>query len=183
MAHAQQEIYRQRKKYRDRQTERVSECEREGGMQRCPYLHEMRERLLDQPRETLQLENMERANLLDNRQSASESHQVGTVVKVGAVGCTRTKDSSHMQYQALSSHFDSLHSFTPKFPIHLYKKTLPTQRLRMPRTFVRYSTEESLVNIAYEFTYTLIKNKHTDMKLKYIYFFIYTKYIYVSNAH
>jgi len=54
-------------------------------MQRCPYLHEMRERLLDQPRETLQLENMERANLLDNRQSATESHQVGTVVKVGAV--------------------------------------------------------------------------------------------------
>ncbi|KAH8394479.1 hypothetical protein KR222_011375 [Zaprionus bogoriensis] len=45
-------------------------------MQRCPYLHEMRERLLDQPRETLQLENMERANLLDNRQSASESHQL-----------------------------------------------------------------------------------------------------------
>ncbi|XP_051860453.1 proton channel OtopLc isoform X4 [Drosophila albomicans] len=45
-------------------------------MQRCPYLHEMRERLLDQPRETLQLENMERANLLDNRQSATESHQL-----------------------------------------------------------------------------------------------------------
>jgi len=59
----------------------------------------MRERLLDQPRETLQLENMERANLLDNRQSATESHQVGTVVKVGAVvGCTRTKDLNHMQY-------------------------------------------------------------------------------------
>lgn len=52
----------------------------------------------------------------------------------------------------------------------------------MPRTFVRYSTEESLVNIAYEFTYTLIKNKHTDMKLENIYFFIYTKYIYVSNV-
>ncbi|XP_068139763.1 proton channel OtopLc isoform X5 [Drosophila tropicalis] len=47
-------------------------------MQRCPYIHEMRERLLDQPRETtLQLENMERANLLDNRQSAaSESNQL-----------------------------------------------------------------------------------------------------------
>ncbi|XP_032587961.1 proton channel OtopLc isoform X15 [Drosophila mojavensis] len=45
-------------------------------MQRCPYLHEMRERLLDQPRETLQLENMERANLLDNRQSATESNQL-----------------------------------------------------------------------------------------------------------
>ncbi|XP_030380884.1 proton channel OtopLc isoform X2 [Scaptodrosophila lebanonensis] len=45
-------------------------------MQRCPYLHEMRERLLDQPRETLQLEQMERANLLDNRQSASESNQL-----------------------------------------------------------------------------------------------------------
>lgn len=70
-------------------------------MQRCPYLHEMRERLLDQPRETLQLENMERANLLDNRQSASESHQVGTVVKVGAVGCTRTKDS-YQSYAILS---------------------------------------------------------------------------------
>lgn len=69
-------------------------------MQRCPYLHEMRERLLDQPRETLQLESMERANLLDNRQSATESNQVGTVVKVGAVGCTRNKDSNHMQYAA-----------------------------------------------------------------------------------
>ncbi|XP_030563225.1 proton channel OtopLc isoform X7 [Drosophila novamexicana] len=45
-------------------------------MQRCPYLHEMRERLLDQPRETLQLESMERANLLDNRQSATESNQL-----------------------------------------------------------------------------------------------------------
>ncbi|XP_064555619.1 proton channel OtopLc isoform X9 [Drosophila montana] len=45
-------------------------------MQRCPYLHEMRERLLDQPRETLQLESMERANLLDNRQSATESNQI-----------------------------------------------------------------------------------------------------------
>lgn len=103
----------------------MSEREREreeGGMQRCPYLHEMRERLLDQPRETLQLENMERANLLDNRQSASESHQVGTVVKVGAVGCTRNKDSSHMQYQAHNSHCDS-HSFTP---IHLYKTTFHT---------------------------------------------------------
>ncbi|KMZ08320.1 proton channel OtopLc isoform X7 [Drosophila simulans] len=55
-------------------------------MQRCPYIHEMRERLLDQPRETLQLENMERANLLDNRQSASESNQVGTVVKLQGDG-------------------------------------------------------------------------------------------------
>ncbi|XP_068139762.1 proton channel OtopLc isoform X4 [Drosophila tropicalis] len=57
-------------------------------MQRCPYIHEMRERLLDQPRETtLQLENMERANLLDNRQSAaSESNQVGTVVKLHGDG-------------------------------------------------------------------------------------------------
>ncbi|XP_065723830.2 proton channel OtopLc isoform X12 [Drosophila suzukii] len=45
-------------------------------MQRCPYIHEMRERLLDQPRETPQLENMERATLLDNRQSASESNQL-----------------------------------------------------------------------------------------------------------
>lgn len=69
-------------------------------MQRCPYIHEMRERLLDQPRETLQLENMERANLLENRQSASESNQVGTVVKVRALRSTRYKDSSstHMQY-------------------------------------------------------------------------------------
>ncbi|KAI8124069.1 Otopetrin-2 [Lucilia cuprina] len=41
------------------------------GMQRCPYIHEMRERLLnDQNRESLPLEQMERANLLDNRQSA-----------------------------------------------------------------------------------------------------------------
>lgn len=45
-------------------------------MQRCPYIHEMRERLLnDQPRESLPLEHMERANLLDNRQSA-ESQQL-----------------------------------------------------------------------------------------------------------
>lgn len=93
-------------------------------MQRCPYLHEMRERLLDQPRETLQLENMERANLLDNRQSASESHQVGTVVKVGAVGCTRTKDSRHMQYQAHNSHCDS-HSFTPKMPNSFVQNNIP----------------------------------------------------------
>nr|XP_016936977.1 proton channel OtopLc isoform X7 [Drosophila suzukii] len=55
-------------------------------MQRCPYIHEMRERLLDQPRETPQLENMERATLLDNRQSASESNQVGTVVKLQGDG-------------------------------------------------------------------------------------------------
>ncbi|XP_011290953.1 proton channel OtopLc isoform X1 [Musca domestica] len=40
-------------------------------MQRCPYIHEMRERLLnEQNRESLPLEQMERANLLDNRQSA-----------------------------------------------------------------------------------------------------------------
>ncbi|KAL9880539.1 proton channel OtopLc isoform X5 [Glossina fuscipes] len=55
-------------------------------MQRCPYIHEMRERLLnDQPRESLPLEHMERANLLDNRQSA-ESQQVGTIVKLHADG-------------------------------------------------------------------------------------------------
>lgn len=54
-------------------------------MQRCPYIHEMRERLLnEQPRESVPLQQMERANLLDNRQSA-DSNQVGTVVKVGAV--------------------------------------------------------------------------------------------------
>lgn len=53
-------------------------------MQRCPYIHEMRERLLnDQNRESLPLEQMERANLLDNRQSA-ELQQVGTIVKVKA---------------------------------------------------------------------------------------------------
>lgn len=53
-------------------------------MQRCPYIHEMRERLLnDQNRESLPLEQMERANLLDNRQSTG-SQQVGTIVKVGA---------------------------------------------------------------------------------------------------
>ncbi|XP_054727324.1 proton channel OtopLc isoform X1 [Anastrepha obliqua] len=45
-------------------------------MQRCPYIHEMRERLLnEQPRESVPLEQMERANLLDNRQSA-DSHQL-----------------------------------------------------------------------------------------------------------
>jgi len=53
----------------------------------------MRERLLDQPRETPQLENMERATLLDNRQSASESNQVGTVVKVGAFDVLATRIS------------------------------------------------------------------------------------------
>ena len=54
-------------------------------MQRCPYIHEMRERLLgDSNRETLQLESMERDNLIDNRHS-SETNQVGTVVKVWAL--------------------------------------------------------------------------------------------------
>ncbi|XP_020712880.1 uncharacterized protein LOC101455432 isoform X11 [Ceratitis capitata] len=44
-------------------------------MQRCPYIHEMRERLLnEQPqRESVPLEQMERANLLDNRQSADSN--------------------------------------------------------------------------------------------------------------
>ncbi|TMW46521.1 hypothetical protein DOY81_008398 [Sarcophaga bullata] len=46
----------------------------------------MRERLLnDQNRESLPLEQMERANLLDNRQSA-ELQQVGTIVKLHADG-------------------------------------------------------------------------------------------------
>ncbi|XP_013102583.2 proton channel OtopLc isoform X10 [Stomoxys calcitrans] len=55
-------------------------------MQRCPYIHEMRERLLnDQNRESLPLEQMERANLLDNRQSA-ELQQVGTIVKLNGDG-------------------------------------------------------------------------------------------------
>lgn len=121
MANDQQETDRQQATERERESE--------GGMQRCPYLHEMRERLLDQPRETLQLENMERANLLDNRQSASESHQVGTVVKVGAVGCTRTKDSNQ-SYAILSpkltnvthsnSHNTHIHdSFVQKYISHM----------------------------------------------------------------
>ncbi|XP_067640767.1 proton channel OtopLc isoform X3 [Eurosta solidaginis] len=43
-------------------------------MQRCPYIHEMRERLLnEQTRESVPLEQMERANLLDNRQSADSN--------------------------------------------------------------------------------------------------------------
>ncbi|XP_069966895.1 proton channel OtopLc isoform X12 [Bactrocera oleae] len=43
-------------------------------MQRCPYIHEMRERLLnEQPRESVPLQQMERANLLDNRQSADSN--------------------------------------------------------------------------------------------------------------
>lgn len=43
-------------------------------MQRCPYIHEMRERLLnEQPRESVPLQKMERANLLDNRQSADSN--------------------------------------------------------------------------------------------------------------
>ncbi|XP_075156779.1 proton channel otopetrin-like a isoform X4 [Haematobia irritans] len=55
-------------------------------MQRCPYIHEMRERLLnEQNRESLPLEQMERANLLDNRQSA-ELQQVGTIVKLNGDG-------------------------------------------------------------------------------------------------
>ncbi|KAL5276843.1 OTOP3 family protein [Megaselia abdita] len=45
-------------------------------MQRCPYIHEMRERLLgENNRETLQLESMERDNLIDNRHS-SETNQL-----------------------------------------------------------------------------------------------------------
>lgn len=50
-------------------------------MQRCPYIHEMRERLLGQPQEGLPLESMERDNLIDSRKMDS-NNQVGTVVKV-----------------------------------------------------------------------------------------------------
>lgn len=55
------------------------------GMQRCPYIHEMRERLLGppKPQESLPLEAMEREGLIDTRQS-TDFNQVGTVVKVGA---------------------------------------------------------------------------------------------------
>ncbi|CAD7091346.1 unnamed protein product [Hermetia illucens] len=39
-------------------------------MQRCPYIHEMRERLLGQPQESMAMDTMERDGLIDNRQSA-----------------------------------------------------------------------------------------------------------------
>lgn len=78
-------------------------------MQRCPYIHEMRERLLnEQPqRESVPLEQMERANLLDNRQSA-DSNQVGTVVKVGAIYHTRTKDTLLECLKFFSFHLNKL---------------------------------------------------------------------------
>lgn len=53
-------------------------------MQRCPYIYEMKERLLGTQRnETLAMESFdrERDNLLENN-SRPGSHQVGTVVKV-----------------------------------------------------------------------------------------------------
>lgn len=52
-------------------------------MQRCPYIHEMRERLLGQPNESVPMA-MDREEILDRRQNM-ESNQVGTVVKVGAI--------------------------------------------------------------------------------------------------
>lgn len=63
-------------------------------MQRCPYIHEMKERLLGQPQESFAMESLERDNLIDSN-SHNNSHrdihsrqselrdQVGTVVKVG----------------------------------------------------------------------------------------------------
>lgn len=53
-------------------------------MQRCPYLHEMKERLLGSQRaDTLAMEsfNRERENLLENA-SRPGSNQVGTVATV-----------------------------------------------------------------------------------------------------
>lgn len=62
-------------------------------MQRCPYIHEMKERLLgpnyNQPqsnRESYAMDSLERTGLIqDNRQSERDSNQVGTVVKVGGI--------------------------------------------------------------------------------------------------
>lgn len=52
-------------------------------MQRCPYIHEMRERLLGETNQTMPMRPMDREELMDRRQM--ESNQVGTVVKVGAL--------------------------------------------------------------------------------------------------
>lgn len=56
-------------------------------MQRCPYIHEMRERLLGQlNNESMPLKTVEREELIDNQQNIIMDHnQVGTVVKVGAM--------------------------------------------------------------------------------------------------
>lgn len=56
-------------------------------MQRCPYIHEMRERLLGQlNNESMPLRTVEREELIDNQQNIMMDHnQVGTVVKVGAM--------------------------------------------------------------------------------------------------
>lgn len=55
-------------------------------MQRCPYVHEMKERLLKQRTDTLAMESFdrERDNLLENtsRPGSYQVGQVGTVVKV-----------------------------------------------------------------------------------------------------
>lgn len=52
-------------------------------MQRCPYLHEMKERLLSQgTADSLLLEAMDRDNILEVHDSA-----VGTVVKVQYFRC------------------------------------------------------------------------------------------------
>lgn len=59
-------------------------------MQRCPYIHEMRERLLGQT-ESVQLGSMERDELIDARQNIMDGNQVGTVVKVGAMLVTNCK--------------------------------------------------------------------------------------------
>lgn len=53
-------------------------------MQRCPYIHEMRERLLGQNNESLALGTLDREELIENQQNIMDNNQVGTVVKVGA---------------------------------------------------------------------------------------------------
>lgn len=64
-------------------------------MQRCPYIHEMRERLLGQPTNSMAMEAMmQREGLIDGRQS---DNQVGTVVKVGRAMLVSKKKKKRMK--------------------------------------------------------------------------------------
>lgn len=78
-------------------------------MQRCPYIHEMRERLLGQPNESAPPMAMDREEIMDRRQNM-ESNQVGTVVKVGAIArciILQVELSAFNPHMYLSEHFNT----------------------------------------------------------------------------
>ncbi|XP_037918939.1 proton channel OtopLc isoform X3 [Hermetia illucens] len=86
-------------------------------MQRCPYIHEMRERLLGQPQESMAMDTMERDGLIDNRQSA-ELNQVGTVVKT-VESCKEElnqKANISIKLHADGYHTSPTHQRTPLVP-------------------------------------------------------------------